>query len=122
MKPWKGVWDAGDFGSYCMAFMVMGQKPYNFFKGQEDCLFLNIYTPRIPETELKDEELLDVIFFIHGGAFIFGKSNSFGAKYFMDRNVIFVTFNYRVGALGVLPFKMCLFISALNHIQRILEL
>ena len=37
---------------------------------------------------------------ISGGAFVDGESESFGAKYFMDENVILVTINYRLGALG----------------------
>jgi carboxylesterase type B len=101
VKPWEGIWDAGNFGSLCMANEhVLGPVPYEPIKGQEDCLFLNIYTPNIPEDELKAEEGLDVIFYIHGGAFMFGSSSYFGAKYIMDRNKILVTINYRVGPLG----------------------
>jgi carboxylesterase type B len=102
VKPWEGVWDAGDFGPFCMTYEhVMGPRSYDPILGQEDCLSLNIYTPKIPETELKDEELMDVIVFIHGGAFMFGRSCFYGAKYFMDRKVIYVTINYRVGPLGI---------------------
>jgi carboxylesterase type B len=111
VKPWEGVWDAGDFGSFCMAYEhVMGPVPYDPIKGQEDCLFLNIYTPSIPEAGLKDEELMDVIFYIPGGAFMFGSSNFYGAKYFMDRKVIFVTMNYRVGPMGMFTFVSTLLV------------
>jgi carboxylesterase type B len=110
VKPWNGVWDAGDFGSFCMAYEhVIGPVPDDPIKGQEDCLFLNIYTPSIPEAELKDEELMDVIFYIHGGAFMFGRSNFYGAKYFIDRKIIWVTINYRVGPLGMyIIFQVCI--------------
>lgn len=35
-----------------------------------------------------------------GGGFWFGNSNENGADYFMDEEVILVTLNYRLGALG----------------------
>lgn len=44
--------------------------------------------------------LLDVIVNIHGGAFIFGSGSDSGPKYLMDRDLVFVTFNYRLGPLG----------------------
>ena len=41
---------------------------------------------------------------IHGGAFYMGSGNGendrFGPGYFLDRDVILVTFNYRLGPLG----------------------
>ncbi|OXU29807.1 hypothetical protein TSAR_014120 [Trichomalopsis sarcophagae] len=45
---------------------------------------------------------LPVIFFIHGGSFQYASGNMFGDKYLADRDVIFVTFNYRLGILGFL--------------------
>lgn len=47
-------------------------------------------------------EVLPVLVYIHGGAFAFSSGNDYGPKYFMDQNVILVTFNYRLGALGFL--------------------
>lgn len=40
------------------------------------------------------------MFWIHGGGFTTGSSNMFGAEYFLDKNVILVTINYRLGILG----------------------
>jgi len=79
---------------------VLGPVDHDPIVGQEDCLYLNIFTPHTTQKSVKETELLDVIFYIHGGAFMFGSSNFYGAKYLMDRNVIFVTMNYRVGPLG----------------------
>lgn len=39
---------------------------------------------------------------IHGGAFVFGESNGFRADYILDKDVILVTINYRLGILGFL--------------------
>jgi bile salt-stimulated lipase len=50
--------------------------------------------------QLKNKETLPVMVYIHGGAFMFGGSEAYGAKYIMDRDVVFVTINYRLGPLG----------------------
>ena len=70
-------------------------------KGQEDCLFLNIY---VPKAALDNNELLTVMVWIHGGSLITGSNNfaSQGPQDYMDRNVIIVTINYRLGPLGFL--------------------
>lgn len=41
---------------------------------------------------------------IHGGGFTFGSANAFlyGPDYLIDENVVLVTINYRLGALGFL--------------------
>lgn len=66
--------------------------------GEEDCLYLNIYVPAANATS----PLLPVIFWIHGGGFQYGECSNYGAKFLMDRDVILVTFNYRVGPFGFL--------------------
>jgi carboxylesterase type B len=38
--------------------------------------------------------------FFHPGAFEIGRSDDYDAKYFMDADIILVTLNYRMGALG----------------------
>jgi carboxylesterase type B len=37
---------------------------------------------------------------ITGGFFMSGSKNIFRGKYFMDENIVLVTMNYRLGALG----------------------
>lgn len=68
--------------------------------GQEDCLYINVY---IPGREIIPDRKMDVIVHIHGGAFLLG-SPSFiaGPNYIMDKDVIYVNFNYRLGILGFL--------------------
>lgn len=74
----------------------------------EDCLYLNVYTP------LPGQKPLPVMVFIHGGHFDQGASGDFvllsflhlgcilydGANFVTKGNVILVTLNYRLGALG----------------------
>jgi len=65
--------------------------------GVEDCLYLNVYTPAIDTNES-----LPVMFWIHGGAFAKGHGGAemHGPDYFMDKDVVLVTINYRLGILG----------------------
>lgn len=68
-------------------------------KNSEDCLYLNIYVPRLENPSL--DLLMPIIFWIHGDAMMFGQPGVFGVEYVMDQNVILVTFNYRLGPLGI---------------------
>lgn len=64
--------------------------------GDEDCLYLNIYAPLRETTQQ-----FPVLFALHGGAFQFGSGYT-GAKFLMDRDIIVVTVNYRLGPFGFL--------------------
>ena len=71
--------------------------------GVEDCLFLNVYTPRLP-TEL-EEVRLPVMVWIHGGGFVMGEGDTtpvYAPDYLLDQQVVLVTINYRVGPFGFL--------------------
>lgn len=64
----------------------------------EDCLCLNVYT-----RDLKN--LKPVLVFLHPGGFYSGsgRSNLFaGPQNLMDRDIVLVTINYRLGSLGFL--------------------
>ncbi|XP_077517874.1 cholinesterase-like isoform X2 [Amblyomma americanum] len=64
----------------------------------EDCLYLNIYTPNVD-----DNRRFAVMIHIHGGEFDHGSGNLFpGHMLAASQEVIVVTFNYRLGALGFL--------------------
>lgn len=64
--------------------------------GQEDCLFLNIYTP-------PNADNLPVMIWLHGGAFVFGSGGGeFDPSRLVSQDVIVVTLNYRLGNLGFL--------------------
>ncbi|XP_063223204.1 venom carboxylesterase-6-like isoform X2 [Bacillus rossius redtenbacheri] len=98
-EAWDGVWPADEPGSECLQYMHTHGDHEQRVRGSEDCLFVNVFTPQLPNGT---NPALDVIVFIHGGAFMFGSGDTFGPRYFMDRDVVFVTFNYRLGILGFL--------------------
>jgi carboxylesterase type B len=45
---------------------------------------------------------LEVMVYIHGGGFFSGTGASYlwGPQYLLDKDIVLVTFNYRLGALG----------------------
>lgn len=65
--------------------------------GDEDCLYLNVYTVDIVKKR-------PVMVWIHGGAFSMGSGDAtlFGPDYIVRKDVVLVTLNYRVGVLGTL--------------------
>ena len=68
----------------------------------EDCLYLNVWTPRAAVDQGKR---LPVMVFIHGGAFVYGAGSLplyDGAYLAASGDVVVVTLNYRLGALGFL--------------------
>ncbi|ODM96730.1 Esterase E4 [Orchesella cincta] len=66
---------------------------------------------------------LPVMVFIHGGGFIFGDGNNYGADYFMEsEDVILVTFNYRLGLLGFLSTGDDAITSNLGLLDQIMAL
>ncbi|CAL8080993.1 unnamed protein product [Orchesella dallaii] len=97
LESWEGVKDATQMTPNCLQYDLV----FKSFRGQEDCLFLNIYTPQDPTKPTK--KLLPVLVFIHGGIFMLGGSGElYSGRYFMDEDVIVVTVNYRLGILGFL--------------------
>ena len=67
-----------------------------FFSGSEDCLYLDIKSPKS-----KSNNLLPVMFWIHGGGNTSGLKDTYDfSKMVKKHNVIVVTINYRLGPFG----------------------
>jgi len=67
-----------------------------FFSGSEDCLYLDIKAPKN-----KSNNLLPVMFWIHGGGNTSGLKDTYDfSKMVRKHNVIVVTINYRLGPFG----------------------
>lgn len=60
---------------------------YGRLIGQEDCLYLNVFVPRLPKLTTR----LPVLVKIHGGSLITGNSAHYDPKYWMDEDIIVVT-------------------------------
>jgi para-nitrobenzyl esterase len=93
--PWRGVRDATRFAAHC----PQQASPFGMAGTNEDCLFLNVFSPARTGREL---ERAPVMVWIHGGALVVGESNDFDPAQLVARGVVVVTINYRLGALGFL--------------------
>ncbi|BES97975.1 esterase [Nesidiocoris tenuis] len=102
-ESWIGVWNATTKPSYCLQYNYLTLHTPFEVMGSEDCLYVNVFTPKLPrEAGFKP---LDVLVYIHGGGFQFLTSSAYGPEYILDRDVVYVTFNYRLGALGFLSLE-----------------
>ncbi|MCZ0997474.1 carboxylesterase family protein [Streptomyces mirabilis] len=91
---WSGVRAATSPGDVCP--QSIGQ-PEGKPLGNEDCLYLNVTTPRTVSHKLP------VMVYIPGGAFVSGSGSFYNPAPLVDRgDVIVVTLNYRLGAFGFL--------------------
>jgi para-nitrobenzyl esterase len=100
-EPWSGVRPAQRFATIApqnpMEMQVLN--PPEPEPQDEDCLYLNIWTPGL------DDARRPVMVWIHGGAFTMGSGSSLaynGRTLSTRGNTVIVTINYRLGALGFL--------------------
>jgi len=100
-KPWIGVWDATHPGSPCLQYDHMTYLKEEPIIGDEDCLYLNVYTPELP-TGFVSLNPKDVIVYIHGGCFTYGAGHLYQPTHLLDKDVVYVSINYRLGPLGFL--------------------
>jgi para-nitrobenzyl esterase len=99
VSAWPGVRDAKQAGNVCPQKNVSAADGTSSVRGAEDCLYLNVYTPYPPAARKK----LPVMVWIHGGSFNFGAGSDYNAGVLaINANVVVVTINYRLGALGFL--------------------
>ncbi len=100
-EPWTDVLDATTFGPVSpqpRSPIPMGLGT----RADEDCLFLNIWAPSTADAPKP------VMVWVHGGAYIFGSGSQplyDGSVLAGDSDVVVVTINYRLGALGFLDFS-----------------
>lgn len=80
-------------------------------KGDEDCLYVNVYTPNT-----NPKKKMNVLVHIHMGAFMFNWGGFYRPDILLDRDIVYVNFNYRLGPLGkiVLLFTLSI-IKLLNY-------
>ncbi|CAL8127160.1 unnamed protein product [Orchesella dallaii] len=95
--PWKGILQAKYPSPYCIQSNVM---TLGMVRGQEDCLYLDIHTPKIQDST--NSSLYPVLMWLPAGANEYGKSKSYGPKYLLQEDVVFVPINVRNGIFGFL--------------------
>eukprot|EP00933_Yihiella_yeosuensis_P028557 TRINITY_DN2238_c1_g3_i1.p1 TRINITY_DN2238_c1_g3~~TRINITY_DN2238_c1_g3_i1.p1 ORF type:complete len:554 (+),score=114.34 TRINITY_DN2238_c1_g3_i1:99-1760(+) len=101
-QPWNGTLEAKNCGAQCVQPVVLQLGKIRQAEtdapiaGSEDCLFLNVWKPR-----LKPTKPLPVLVYIHGGAFLFGNGCVEGAE-LSRKGLVVVSMNYRLGVFGFL--------------------
>ncbi|WP_162875472.1 carboxylesterase/lipase family protein [Sphingomonas crusticola] len=104
VSPWARIRPAIKFGSSCwQAVSPQGFGPWSHeyvVQGDisEDCLFLNVWTPKHGSGKLP------VLVWIHGGGFNSGSGAIpiYDGRALAARGIVVVTINYRVGPFGFL--------------------
>ncbi|MGD9705682.1 MAG: carboxylesterase/lipase family protein [Acidimicrobiia bacterium] len=99
VAPWDGELDATAYGAQCHQIPGLLEKALggSSLPMAEDCLSLNIATPRC------DDGRRPVLVWVHGGAFVTGTGSMpwyEGSSLATRGDVVVVTINYRLGAFG----------------------
>jgi para-nitrobenzyl esterase len=103
VSAWAEPRDASRAGNVCpqlvLALFAVPGLNTGDVEGQEDCLYLNVYTP----AKARPDSRLPVMVWIHGGAFTVGSGSAYdGSVLAAKYGMVVVTMNYRLGALGFL--------------------
>lgn len=93
---WNGVFDGREEGPACITLSNTTIS--------EDCLRVNVYTTKLPTQNAKGGNFQGrpvMVYFFPGGFYVFSaQSKFFGPEYLMDKDIVLVTVNHRMGALG----------------------
>uniref|UniRef100_A0A6Q2XIU0 Carboxylic ester hydrolase n=1 Tax=Esox lucius TaxID=8010 RepID=A0A6Q2XIU0_ESOLU len=106
VEPWEGEWDGTRQPHMCIQDPIIAQNivkamaiECNLPDVSEDCLYLNVYTPK----EAATGEKLPVFFWIHGGGLSMGAASQYDASPLAAyQNMVVVVIQYRLGILGFL--------------------
>jgi para-nitrobenzyl esterase len=100
-EPWRGIRDATVPASRC-AQLTSDDDGSSTVAGSEDCLYLNVTVPR----ETRGARLggaRPVVVWVYGGNFVSGSGDEYDpARLAAEGDIVVVTVNYRLGALGFL--------------------
>lgn len=102
--PWGGVRDVTELGAGAPQRItaIAATLGFGAERVSEDCLSLNVFTPAT------DGGRRPVLFWLHGGIFVLGAGSNplyDGAALARRGDVVVVTTNYRLGALGFLDLR-----------------
>jgi para-nitrobenzyl esterase len=99
VKNWQGTRAALDFGPRCMQAVVFDDIRYRSNGVNEDCLYLNVWTPA-----KSNRERLPVLVYFYGGGFVNGDTSEprYDGESMAAKGIVVVSVNYRLGVFGFL--------------------
>ncbi|XP_031620436.1 esterase B1-like [Contarinia nasturtii] len=97
--PWTGALDAFDYKEDCL------QNKKGITVGSENCLFLDVFVP-LNCVRMNSSAKLSVLIYIYGGSFVYGTPRYMLPDFLIDNDVIVVTFNYRMGIMGLMSLNL----------------
>lgn len=100
--PWRGRREALAAGNACIQYgsLLAGVGKPGSREGSEDCLYLNVYAPKLPPAGLAAARL-PVMVWIHGGGNTTGHAAFYNGQVLAERErVLVVMINYRLGPFG----------------------
>ncbi|XP_037933075.1 glutactin-like [Teleopsis dalmanni] len=91
-QPWNQKFDATKYGPHCptKSYKHIGR---DSIIDVEDCLHLSVFTKDLSAKR-------SVMFYLHGGGFYYGAAADHPPRYLLEKDIVLVVPQYRVGALG----------------------
>jgi para-nitrobenzyl esterase len=96
-KKWDGVRRAVAFGPRAMQKPIFGDMGFRSDGENEDCLYLNVWTPAT-----SSKEKLPVLVYFYGGGFMAGDGSEsrYDGEQMAKKGIVALTVNYRLGVFG----------------------
>ncbi|GAB6032348.1 hypothetical protein CHUAL_010985 [Chamberlinius hualienensis] len=94
VEKWEGIQPAVSDPPLCIQII-----PPKCEVGEEDCLKLNVYTPKLSNSTFKPS--LPVVVYIQGGGYYGGNIN-YDPEHFINSDIVLALMNYRITAFGFL--------------------
>lgn len=97
VKNWEGVRKADQFGNKPMQKPIFGDMGFRSANMNEDCLYLNVWTPA-----KSMKEKLPVLVYFYGGGLVAGDGSEprYDGETLAKKGIVVVTINYRLGVFG----------------------
>jgi para-nitrobenzyl esterase len=101
VKNWTGIRKADKFGPKAMQLPIFGDMNFRSNGTNEDCLYLNVWTPSKTGTDK-----LPVLVYFYGGGFMAGDGSEprYDGEAMARRGIVSITVNYRLGVFGFLSY------------------
>jgi len=99
VKNWTNTRKADKFGPRAMQLPLFGDMNFRSDGMSEDCLYLNVWTPALSNTDR-----LPVLVYFYGGGFAAGDGSEprYEGPSLARRGIVTITVNYRLGVFGFL--------------------